>query len=219
VSYQLRSPLTNIIGFIQLLDDPAVGPLNDKQREYTGYVMQSSSALLALINDILDLASIDANATELSLEAVDIGQTVRAAAEGVQDRLSKASLILRVAVTEDIGSFVADGKRIRQILFNLLSNAIGFSSPGQTIDLAATRRNGEILLTVSDEGSGIPPEIIEHVFDRFKTYIARSRHRGAGLGLSIVRSFVELHNGRVEIDSEPGKGTQVTCIFPAQGRS
>jgi signal transduction histidine kinase len=219
VSYQLRSPLTNIIGFIQLLDDPAVGPLNDKQREYTGYVMQSSSALLALINDILDLASIDANATELSLEAVDIGQTVRAAAEGVQDRLSKASLILRVAVTEDIGSFVADGKRIRQILFNLLSNAIGFSSPGQTIDLAATRRNGEILLTVSDEGSGIPPEIIEHVFDRFKTYIARSRHRGAGLGLSIVRSFVELHNGRVEIDSVPGKGTQVTCIFPAQGRS
>ncbi len=217
VSYELRSPLTNIIGFIQLLDDPAIGPLNGKQREYAGYVMKSSSALLAIINDILDLASIDADAMELSLGDVDIVQTMRAAAEGVQDRLGESSLTLRVATMEGIGSFVADGKRIRQILFNLLSNAIGFSSPGQTIDLAAARRDGEILFTVTDEGSGIPPEILEHVFDRFKTYTTGSRHRGVGLGLSIVRSFVELHGGRIEIASAPGKGTRASCIFPAQG--
>jgi signal transduction histidine kinase len=217
VSYELRSPLTNIIGFIQLLDDPAIGPLNGKQREYAGYVMKSSSALLAIINDILDLASIDADAMELSLGDVDIAQTMRAAAEGVQDRLGESSLTLRVATMEGIGSFSADGKRIRQILFNLLSNAIGFSSPGQTIDLSAARRNGEILFTVTDEGSGIPPEILEHVFDRFKTYTTGSRHRGVGLGLSIVRSFVELHGGRIEIDSAPGKGTRASCIFPAQG--
>ncbi|MGA3340202.1 MAG: ATP-binding protein [Methylocella sp.] len=217
VSYELRSPLTNIIGFIQLLDDPAIGPLNDKQREYAGYVMKSSSALLAIINDILDLASIDADAMELSLEDVDIVQTMRAAAEGLQDRLDESSLTLRVAAMEGLGSFIADGKRIRQILFNLLSNAIGFSSAGHTIDLSAARRDGEILFTVSDEGSGIPPEILEHVFDRFKTYTSGSRHRGVGLGLSIVRSFVELHGGRVEIDSTSGKGTRATCIFPAQG--
>jgi signal transduction histidine kinase len=217
VSYELRSPLTNIIGFIQLLDDPAIGPLNAKQREYAGYVMQSSSALLAIINDILDLASIDADAMELSLEDVDIAQTMRAAAEGVQDRLRESSLTLRVSAMEGMGSFVADGKRVRQILFNLLSNAIGFSSPGHTIDLAAARQNGEILFTVTDEGSGIPQGTLEHVFDRFKTYTNGSRHRGVGLGLSIVRSFVELHGGRVEIDSSAGKGTRATCIFPSQG--
>jgi signal transduction histidine kinase len=217
VSYELRSPLTNIIGFIQLLDDPAIGPLNAKQREYAGYVMKSSTALLVIINDILDLASIDADAMELSLDEVDIAKTMRAAAEGIQDRLAESSLTLRVATMEDIGSFVADGKRIRQILFNLLSNAIGFSSPGQTIDLAAIRQDGEIRFKVTDEGSGIPPEILEHVFDRFKTYTTGTRHRGVGLGLSIVRSFVELHGGRVEIDSSPGKGTRATCIFPLPG--
>ncbi|HUB64273.1 MAG TPA: ATP-binding protein [Methylocella sp.] len=217
VSYELRSPLTNIIGFIQLLDNPAIGPLNAKQREYTGYVMKSSSALLAIINDILDLASIDADAMELSLEDVDIAQTMQAAAEGVQDRIAESALTLHVATMEGIGSFVADGKRIRQILFNLLSNAIGFSSPGQTVDLAAARQGSDILFTVTDEGSGIPPEILEQVFDRFKTYTTGSRHRGVGLGLSIVRSFVELHGGRVEILSVPGKGTRATCFFPSQG--
>jgi signal transduction histidine kinase len=217
ISYELRSPLTNIIGFIQFLGDPATGPLNGKQREYVGYVMKSSSALLAIINDILDLATIDADAMELALEEVDIAQTMRAAAEGIQDRLSESSLTLRVTASEDMGSFVADGKRIRQILFNLLSNAIGSSSPGQTIALAATRRNGEVRFSVSDEGSGISPDILKDVFERFKTPGGGPGRRGVGLSLSIVRSFVELHGGSVEIDSEPGKGTRATCIFPAEG--
>jgi signal transduction histidine kinase len=215
VSYELRSPLTNIIGFIQLLGDPAVGPLNDRQLEYAGYVTKSSSALLAIINDILDLASIDADAMELSLDEVDIAETMRAAAEGVQDRLAESNLSLRVIAVDGIGAFVADGKRIRQILFNLLSNAIGFSAPGQTIDLAALRRGGEIVFKVSDQGRGVPADVIDHIFDRFKTHTAGSRHRGVGLGLSIVRSFVELHGGRILIQSAPMEGTTVTCIFPA----
>ncbi len=217
VSYELRSPLTNIIGFIQLLGDPAVGPLNGRQLEYAGYVMKSSSALLAIINDILDLASIDADAIELSLEEVDVAQTMQAAAEGVQDRLDESKLTLRVVVADGVGAFIADGKRIRQILFNLLSNAIGFSSPGQMVELAAMRRGSEIVFKVSDRGRGIPPEIVEHVFERFKTHTAGSRHRGVGLGLSIVRSFVELHGGRIVIESEAGEGTTVACIFPAEG--
>jgi len=215
VSYELRSPLTNIIGFIQLLDDPASGPLNDKQREYAGYVMKSSSALLSLIDDILDLASIDADAMELAMEDVDIARIIKAAAEDVRDRLAEASLTLQTAVSDDIGTFVADGKRIRQILFNLLTNAIGFSAADQTITLAAARTDGNIIFSVIDEGTGISPEIREHVFGRFKTYRSGGRHRGAGLGLSIVRSFVDLHGGSVEIDSVPGQRTSVTCIFPA----
>ena len=216
VSYELRSPLTNIIGFTQLLGNDTVGPLNDRQREYAGYVVKSSTALLAIINDILDLASIDTDAMELTLGDVDIAQTMRAAAEGVQDRLAESDIRLQVVALDDVGTFVADGKRIRQILFNLLSNAIGFSSPGQTVTLAAMRRPGEVVFKVTDQGRGIPHEVMEHVFDRFHSHTIGSRHRGVGLGLTIVRSFVELHQGRILIDSAPGLGTAVTCILPTQ---
>jgi signal transduction histidine kinase len=214
VSYELRSPLTNIIGFIQLLGEGAVGPLNEKQREYTGYVLKSSAALLAIINDILDLASIDTDAMELSLEHVDIRETISAAAEGLQDRLAESSIHLNIVALPDVGAFRADGKRIRQILFNLLSNAIGFSEPGQTITLAALRRPDQIVFKVTDQGRGIPLDVLDHVFDRFHTHTVGSRHRGVGLGLSIVRSFVELHGGDVHIQSAPGEGTVVTCTFP-----
>ena len=214
VSYELRSPLTNIIGFIQLLGEDGVGPLNEKQREYAGYVMQSSAALLAIINDILDLATIDRDAMELQLGEVDIERTIREAAAGVQDRLAESHVELSVVTSEGIGSFQADGKRIRQILFNLLSNAIGFSEPGQTVTLAALRRDSEIVIKVSDHGRGIPPELLDKVFDRFESHTINARHRGVGLGLSIVRAFVELHGGQVRIDSAPGEGTVVTCLFP-----
>jgi signal transduction histidine kinase len=214
VSYELRSPLTNIIGFIQLLGDGSIGPLNDKQREYAGYVLKSSAALLAIINDILDLATIDTGATELQLADVDIKETIEAAAEGLQDRLSDAAIDLNIITTDGIGSFTADGKRVRQVLFNLLSNAIGFSEPGQTVTLAALRRPKEVVFKVTDRGRGIPAEIIDKVFDRFESHTVGSRHRGVGLGLSIVRSFVELHGGKIFIDSAPGEGTTVTCIFP-----
>lgn len=218
VSYELRSPLTNIIGFIQLLGDGSIGPLNEKQREYAGYVLKSSAALLAIINDILDLATIDTGATELQVGEVDIRETIEAAAEGLQDRLSDAAIDLNIVTGDNIGTFRADGKRVRQILFNLLSNAIGFSEPGQTVTLAALRRPKEIVFKVSDRGRGIPPDVLDKVFDRFESHTVGSRHRGVGLGLSIVRSFVELHGGRVLIDSAPGEGTTVTCIFPVGER-
>jgi signal transduction histidine kinase len=217
VSYELRSPLTNIIGFIQLLGDGAIGPLNPKQREYTGYVLKSSAALLAIINDILDLASIDTDAMELSLGDVDIQQTIASATEGLQDRLAESHIQLNIVAMDGIGIFRADAKRIRQILFNLLSNAIGFSEPGQTVTLAALRRPGEVIFKVSDEGRGIPLEVLDHVFDRFHTHTVGTRHRGVGLGLAIVRSFVELHGGEVHIESAPGEGTIVTCVFPDDG--
>jgi signal transduction histidine kinase len=173
--------------------------------------------LLAIINDILDLATIDAGALELRLEEVDVAEAMKAAAEGIQDRLTESAIELRIVATDGVGAFRADGRRVRQILFNLLSNAIGFSAPGQTVTLAAMRRHDEIVFKVSDRGRGIPPEVLDRVFERFQTHTVGSRHRGLGVGLSIVRALVELHGGRVLIDSAPNEGTTVTCIFPVAG--
>jgi signal transduction histidine kinase len=217
VSYELRSPLTNVIGFTQLLADGTVGPLNDRQKDYAGHIMRSSAALMAIIDDILDLASIDTGEIELSLGAVDIQETIAAAVAGLQDRIAELHITLAVQAPASIGRFVADGKRVRQVLFNLLSNAVGFSKGGQTVHVSAERQGDEVVFTVSDQGRGIPPEIIDRVFDRFETHTLGSRHRGVGLGLSIVRSFVELHGGRVGITSRQGEGTTVTCVFPAHG--
>ena len=118
-----------------------------------------------------------------------------------------------------MGAFRADAKRVRQVLFNLLSNAIGFSQPGQTVTLAAMRREDALVFKVTDQGRGIPGEVIDSVFERFRTHSAGSRHRGVGLGLSIVRSLVELHGGSVHIQSAPGEGTVATCTFPVQAQA
>jgi len=214
VSYELRSPLTNIIGFVHLLGDPSTGALAVKQREYLDYITVSTNTLLALINNILDLATIDAGRMQLNLGPVDILQTIGAAAEGVQDRLVGAGLVLDMQAAHDIGSFVADERRVRQILFNLLANAVSFSPPGGTVTLLAERRADALVFAVTDRGPGIPQEVLEKVFDWFETHSLGSQHRGTGIGLSLVRSFVELHGGTVEISSVVGEGTTVTCVFP-----
>jgi signal transduction histidine kinase len=214
VSYELRSPLTNIIGFVHLLGDPATGSLTTKQHEYLDYITVSTNTLLALINNILDLATIDAGRMQLNLGPVDIRQTMAAAAEGVQDRLVSSGLVLEIRSAKDVGSFIADERRVRQILFNLLANAVSFSPPGGIVVLQALRRADALLFTVTDRGPGIPPEVLEKVFDWFETHSLGSHHRGTGIGLSLVRSFVELHGGTVQIASTVGEGTTVTCTFP-----
>jgi len=214
VSYELRSPLTNIIGFVHLLGDPSTGPLAAKQREYLDYITVSTNTLLALINNILDLATIDAGRMQLNLGAVDIRATMAAAAEGVQDRLVSAGLTLDMQAARDIGSFTADERRVRQVLFNLLANAVSFSPPGGTVTLRAERRADTLVFAVTDHGPGIPAEVLEKVFDWFETHSLGSHHRGTGIGLSLVRSFVELHGGTVEIASVVGQGTTVVCTFP-----
>jgi signal transduction histidine kinase len=216
ISYELRSPLTNIIGFAQLLEDPGTGPLVEKQREYLGYINASSASLLAIINDILDLATIDAGVMKLDLSPVDIRATVESVAEAVRDRLAEHDLELEIRADAQVGSFVADERRLRQILYNLLINAIGFSPAGEIVTLAVERRRDAVLFRVSDRGPGIPTEIQDRVFDRFETHALGSRHRGTGLGLSIVRSFVELHGGTVKLDSAVGRGTTVLCAFPVE---
>jgi len=219
VSYELRSPLTNIIGFAHFLGDPVTGPLTDKQREYLGYITVSTNALLAIINNILDLASIDAGAMTLNLGAVDVRRTMEAAAEGVQDRLVKNAIRLELRAAPDIGSFIADERRVRQTLFNLLANAVGFSPPGETVIFAAQRLKDALVFSVTDRGPGIPADVKDKVFDWFETHSLGSRHRGTGLGLSLVRSFVELHGGSVTLESAVGRGTTVTCVFPLDHRA
>jgi signal transduction histidine kinase len=214
VSYELRSPLTNIIGFTHFLGDSNFGLLTEKQREYLGYITASTNALLAIINNILDLATIDAGAMRLDLGDVDIRASMEAAAEGVQDRLVQSNITLSIRAASGIGSFSADERRLRQVLFNLLSNAIGFSPAGETVILSAERRAGAVVFSVSDRGPGIPPDAKDKVFDWFETDPRGSQHRGPGLGLSLVRSFVQLHGGTVSIDSTLGQGTTVTCVFP-----
>jgi signal transduction histidine kinase len=214
VSYELRSPLTNIIGFVHLLDDPATGPLQQKQREYLDFITVSTNTLLALINNILDLATIDAGRMQLNLGEVNIRSAMEAAAEGVQDRLVASDLILDIRSTPQIGSFVADERRVRQVLFNLLANAVSFSPAGGTVTLLADRSAEGVMFSVTDSGPGIPADVLGKVFDWFESHSLGSQHRGPGIGLSLVRSFVELHGGTVAISSIVGQGTTVTCTFP-----
>ena len=214
VSYELRSPLTTIIGFAHFLSDPVTGPLTSKQAEYLGYITTSTNALLAIINNILDLATIDAGAMSLNLGSIDIRKTIDDAAEGIQDRLATDRIRLKVDVDPNIGSFVGDERRVVQVLYNLLANAVGFSPQDATVGLSARRTEHSVVFTVTDSGPGIPPDVKDKVFDWFESHSHGSRHRGAGLGLSLVRSFVELHGGKVRVDSVVGKGTSVTCDFP-----
>ncbi len=217
VSYELRTPLTNIIGFSELLSSPRTGELNGKQREYLNDISASSRTLLAIINDILDLATIDAGALELKLSPVRVSNVVDTAVLGVRDRANRARLNLDIRIAEDAVEFVADESRVRQVLYNLLSNAIGFSKPGDTISISAWREGDMMAFTVEDKGVGIPKEQQRRVLERFESRSQGSKHRGAGLGLSIVKSLVELHGGSMSLESEPGRGTRVTVRFPESG--
>ncbi len=217
VSYELRTPLTNIIGFTESLTLGMAGELTPKQAEYSAHILSSSNTLLAIVDDILDLATIDAGVMELDLTRIDVADALKAAAGLVHDRITSKGLVLEVEIARDAGAFYVDERRIKQVLFNLLSNAIGFSSHGGRIHMGAKRDGNNVLIWVKDNGVGIDPEHHSAVFDRFETRTTGSLHRGAGLGLSIVKSFVELHGGTATLRSKPQEGTTVLCRFPVRG--
>ena len=236
VSYELRTPLTNIIGFGDLLATPRTGSLNPKQRDYLADISVSSRTLLAIIDDILDLATIDAGALDLKLAPSNVREILDQAIHGVAERAQRSDVMIEVDVAPDATEFVADPARVRQVIYNLLSNAIGFSSPGQTVRITARRdahaisprdyldgdhpgsstvpHGDMIAFTVADQGVGIPPDQQARIFERFTSFSQGARHRGAGLGLPIVKSLVELHGGTAAIDSAPGRGTKVIVRFP-----
>ncbi|MFC6489109.1 ATP-binding protein [Nitratireductor sp. GCM10026969] len=214
VSYELRSPLTNIIGFTELLALETTGPLGKRQREYVDHIGSSSSLLLTVVNDILDLATVDAGIMELEFAEVPIRPTVEAAADLVSDRLREHGITLDLDLDAAPAAFHADENRIRQILYNLLSNAANYAPEGGRVSLTVTEAGEAVAFRVHDNGPGMSPEMLQTIFRRFEPRSNGGRRRGAGLGLSIVKSFVELHGGTVEIDTGEGRGTAVTCRFP-----
>jgi signal transduction histidine kinase len=214
ISYELRTPLTNIIGFSDMLAQPPVGPLEGKQSEYLEDIRTSSSKLLAIINDILDLTTIDAGGLELKLAPVAVRDILEGAELGVKERLAKSGMTLEVNIASDLDMVLADRQRLTQVLFHLLSNAIGFSSEGALITLSCRKEGQMVAFAVQDSGVGIPEEYQASVFGRFESRSQGSKHRGAGLGLAIVKSIVELHGGQITLRSAPGVGTTVTVLIP-----
>ena len=214
VSYELRSPLTNIIGFSELLGSAEIGKLNVKQSEYLDHINTSSSSLLAIVNNILDLATVDAGIMELDLSEIDVEAVVDAATDGVRDRMRERGIALDLQLPAASPQFIADENRVRQVLFNLLSNAVNHSPDGATVSLVCENDHDNVIFKVTDTGNGISEEVLDTVFKRFESHSSSQRRGGAGLGLAIVKSFVELHGGTTKLNSVKGKGTTVICRFP-----
>ena len=218
VSFEVRTPLTSIMGFAEVLSEEYFGKLNRRQKEYSAGILESSRTLMAIVSDILDLATIDAGRMALEIDTVDLHSMLAGVLGLIRERARRKVLNVAFDCPADIGWIVADTKRLRQVVFNLLGNAVAFTPPRGKIGLAAERRDDEVFIRISDSGAGIPRADHERVFQPFERGPAQDADgTGSGLGLTLVRRFIELHGGRVEMASRAGKGTTVTCILPAVG--
>ncbi len=213
ISHDLRSPLNNISGYAQFLGTSEAGPLSERQREYLGHISASSAELLSII-DGLQLAILDAGGRNMPAAQVEIRKLLDSVAEEAKTRLAEKQLSIVIDVPAGIGSFSADEARVRQVLQNVVANAAAHSPRGETIGLSVERRQQAILFHVSDRGPGIPRDVQERLFQNLEPLPIDSTHRGTGLGLSLVRSAMKLQGGDVVIDSEPNRGTVITCVFP-----
>lgn len=212
VSYQLRTPLTTITGYADLLDQQMAGDLNDRQKDHVRAILSSAEQLGKLVGDILDIAAIEAGALELDLGDVHVDEVLEHALDLVAPKAQEARVKTALDVDQPVGAIRADETRVKQVLYNLLTNAIRHTPEGGQVTLGAEREEDMVRLWVSDTGDGLSPEGQAKVFDRFES----GRHGGAGLGLSLVRDFVEMHGGMVEFEAEEGKGAQVTCWLPVR---
>ena len=215
VSYELRTPLNAIIGFAEILANQYFGELNPRQLDYSRGILDSSHRLMSLINDILDLATIEAGYMTLETQEIDIHAMMSGVLALSRERARNKNLALNFDCPTDIGTLTGDERRLRQALFNLISNAINFTPGGGSVTLTARRINGEVALAVIDTGVGVPQEDQARIFEKFERGSPLARQSGPGLGLSLVKSFIELHGGRVVLTSSPGSGTTVTCYLSA----
>ncbi|MBV6657394.1 MAG: PAS-domain containing protein [Devosiaceae bacterium] len=213
VSYELRSPLTPIVGFTELLLTPETGHLNERQSEYLGYVKASTNTLKVLVDSVLDLATVDAGMLALSIDRVPPDALIDEAMAGLEERASDARMTIERRLDPHAPFVTGDRVRMRQVLYNLLSNAISFSRPGNAVRVRTTARNGQVELSVIDHGRGMTPEQMEAAFEPFETG-ANRQGTGAGLGLTLARALVELHGGTIKLWSREGLGTVVRCTFP-----
>jgi signal transduction histidine kinase len=212
VSYQLRTPLTTISGYADFLQNGGAGEMNDKQSEYVFAIQSASEDLAKIIDDILDIAAIEANVLDLDLGDVDVFALLSHSLDYVGTKAEDTKIALDLVCDRDIGIIRADETRLKQVVYNLLSNALRYTKPGGLIQLGGDRAaGGGVRIWVKDDGVGIPSDRQSQVFESFE-----SSRGGAGLGLALVQRFVERHGGWVELESDEGAGTHVTCYLPKE---
>ena len=216
MSHELRTPLNAIIGFSEVLGERLFGDLNEKQAEYTDDILTSGRHLLSLINEILDLSKVEAGRMELELATFDLPLAIDNARTFVRERATRHGIALDVTVDERLGDFVGDERKIKQILLNLLSNAVKFTPEGGRIGIGARQVDGSVEISVTDSGIGIAPEDQPKIFEEFRQVGSDYAHKveGTGLGLTLAKKFVELHGGKIWVESEVGKGSKFTFTLP-----
>jgi signal transduction histidine kinase len=218
MSHELRTPLNAIIGFSQALRMRMFGPVNEKQEEYLDDILASANHLLALINDVLDLSKVEAGQIELDVAPFSLRDALESGVVMVREQATTNGVHIALSADPDADVVEGDERRIRQVIFNLLSNAVKFTSAGGSVDVRAAQVNGEVRVSVADTGPGIAPGDQERIFEEFQqTEAGVEQREGTGLGLALSKRFVELHGGRIWVDSELGKGS--TFVFTLPGRS
>jgi signal transduction histidine kinase len=213
VSHELRTPLTSMLGYLELVLEGEVGDLGDDQRHFLDIVNRNCARLNTLIDDILEVSRIDAGRMSLKKEWVDLGELMPDAVELARAAAERNDVVLRLSAPKQL-QLCADPVRLRQLLDNLMSNAIKFTPRGGTVAVSASSRGELARLEVSDTGVGIPEQEVGNLFDRFFRASTAASIQGTGLGLSIVKSIVELHGGTIAVDSEVGAGTSFRVELP-----
>jgi signal transduction histidine kinase/putative methionine-R-sulfoxide reductase with GAF domain len=216
MSHELRTPLNAIIGFSEVLLERLFGELNDKQDDYLKDIHSSGRHLLSLINDILDLSKVEAGRMELDLSTFDAAAAISNAMTLVRERAQRHGITLGIDADPGLGEITADERKLKQILLNLLSNAVKFTPDGGRVDVSARRDDDNVVIAVHDTGIGIAAADQQTVFEEFRQVGTdyTTKQEGTGLGLALTRKFVELHGGRIRVDSEPGKGSTFTFTIP-----
>ena len=214
MSHELRTPLNAIIGFSQVLKQQMYGPLNERQADYVDDVLSSGQHLLNLINDILDLAKVEAGRMELQASTFELPELLENAAAMVRERATRQGISLIVATDDSVGGMEGDERKVKQILFNLLSNAVKFTPSGGKVTLAARATEEQVVIAVQDTGIGIGADELEKIFEEFYQVGASRTQEGTGLGLALTRRLVELHDGQLTVESEPGVGSTFTVTMP-----
>jgi signal transduction histidine kinase len=218
MSHELRTPLNAIIGFSQVLRDEMVGSVNSKQAEYLDDIISSGQHLLSLINDVLDLSKVEAGQVELEVHPFSLREALERGVVMVRERATEDGVRVAFVADPEVDVVAGDERRIKQVIFNLLSNAVKFTPAGGEIDVSATRANGEVRVSVADTGPGIAPEDQERIFEEFQqSETGVGLREGTGLGLALSKRYVELHGGRIWVESELGRGSTFTFALP--GRS
>jgi signal transduction histidine kinase len=215
MSHELRTPLNAIIGFSEVLAQGMFGEVNDKQSEYLHDILESGRHLLSLINDILDLSKIEAGRMELELSEFDLPQAIQNALTLVRERALRRGIALHHIIDDQVADIRADERKVKQVLLNLLSNAIKFTPEGGRIDVGARLHDDVAEVSVTDTGIGIAPTDQDTVFEEFRQVgAADKKAEGTGLGLTLSRKFIELHGGKIWVQSEVGRGSTFTFTLP-----